>query len=58
MNGRINAKELFDIVSKWSNDEPELTAEMVVEIDRLYSRAYAEGFSDCMRARTTHKDEG
>ena len=48
----MTKQEIISLAFEWSNGDPEMCAEMSVELDRIYESAYAAGFKEALDART------
>ncbi len=53
----MGSSEILALALNWSNGDPELCAEMAVELDRLIESAYADGFKAALEARQPKKPE-
>lgn len=47
----MNAKDIIKLADDWSNGDPELCAEIAVNLGRLYQAAYADGFQAGLAGR-------
>lgn len=48
----LSKQEIIRLAFDWSNGDPEMCAEMSVELDRIYESAYAAGFKAALDYRT------
>lgn len=47
----MTKQDIIKFSVEWSNGEPELCAEIAVELDRLYESAFADGFKAALAVR-------